>query len=40
MQTVKIDVADDGDHYLTIKFKKNPKTDVGDDSFQFRVRFE
>lgn len=40
MQTVKIDVADGGDHYLTIKFKKNPKTDVGDDSFRFRIRFE
>ena len=40
VQTVDYGVLDEGEHYIYIKYRKDGSAASGNDSLQFKVRFE
>lgn len=40
VQTVAIPVPDNAEHFITVKYKKDGSVNAGNDSLQFKVRFE
>lgn len=40
VQTVAIPVPDSDEHFITVKYKKDGSVNTGNDSLQFKVRFE